>query len=178
MAGDPRDMDPDERLALAKYEAQRGELQRALAMLKPLIAAERPPADSLAVLARLYARIGLMERAQAAFRRYLEYHPGAVHETFELGATYFDEGDDGKALEYWDRALALQPTHPPALFYSAAALSRTGKPADARRQLDVLLKSAPADNVYVERARDLLKTLEAAPTAAEAAAPANPYGGH
>jgi tetratricopeptide (TPR) repeat protein len=181
MASDAHDLDAEELLALTRHDLQRGEFERALARLKPLASLPQPPADSLALIARVHAQLGLMERAQAAFRRYLESHPDAVHETFELGATYFDQGNDVKALEYWTQALALQPTHPPALFFSAAALSRTGRSADARRHLDVLFKSAPTDNLYVERARDLLKTLEAAPAPvpAESAAPhANPYGGH
>jgi tetratricopeptide (TPR) repeat protein len=176
---EPQPLDGEELLALAKHEIQRGDFERALARLKPLVSLADPPADALAVAARVYAQLGLMERARAAFARYLESHPGAVHETFELGATYFDQGDDPKALEHWHRALSLQPTHPPTLFFSAAALSRAGKGADARRHLDVLFNSAPADNLYVERGRDLQKTLDAAASTVEAAPPAaTPYGGH
>ena len=174
---DPQPLDAEEQLAVAKHEIQRGDLERALSRLKSLASLPRPPADALAVMGRVYAQVGLMDRSQAAFARYLEAHPEAVHETFELGATYFDQGQDAKALEQWGRALLLQPTHPPTLYFSAAALSRTGKNADARRRLDVLFKSAPADNLYVERGRDLLKTLDAAP-AAEAPPAAAPYRGH
>src|SRR5690349_18530449 len=180
MATEPQDLDVEESLALARQQVQRGDFERALAKLKPLVALAQPPADSLALMARVYAQLGLMERAQGAFRRYLESHPGAAHETFELGATYFDQGNDAKALEYWNQALAIAPTHPPALFFSAAALSRSGKSADARRHPEVLFNSAPADNLYVERARDLLKTLETPAAAVVEGAPpaATPYGGH
>jgi len=182
MANELQDIDVEESLALARHQVQHGNFESALARLKPLIALPQPPADSLAMIARVYAQLGLMERAQVAFRRYLEAHPGAAHETFELGATYFDQGNDSKALEHWGQALAITPTHPPALFFSAAALSRSGKGADARRHLEVLFNSAPADNLYVERARDLLKALDGAPAATvagESAPPAlTPYGGH
>jgi tetratricopeptide (TPR) repeat protein len=180
MAIEPQDLDVEESLALARHQVQHGDFESALARLKPLAALAQPPADSLALMARVYAQLGLMERAQGAFRRYLESHPGAAHETFELGATYFDEGNDAMALEHWTRALAIAPTHPPALFFSAAALSRSGKAADARRHLEVLFNSAPADNLYMERARDLLKTLDAAtaPVITGAPQPVTPYGGH
>jgi tetratricopeptide (TPR) repeat protein len=180
METEPQGLELEESLALARHQVQHGDFERALARLKPLVALAQPPADSLAMIARVYAQLGLMERAQGAFRRYLESHPGAAHETFELGVTYFDQGDDAQALEHWTQALAIVPTHPPALFFSAAALSRSGKAADARRHLEVLFNSAPADNLYVGRARDLLKTLEAAPApVTEGAPPAVvPYGGH
>jgi tetratricopeptide (TPR) repeat protein len=181
MDDDRHGLDPEEALAVARHDAQRGELERALTRLKAIVSMPDPPADSLAVIARIYAQLGLMERAQAAFRGHLKSHPGAVHETFELGATYYDQGNDARALEHWNEALAMQPTHPPALFFSAAALSRAGKGAEARRHLDVLFKSTPADNLYVERARDLLRTLEAAPAQiAGDVAPqrTNPYSGH
>jgi tetratricopeptide (TPR) repeat protein len=182
MGTELKELDVEELLALARHEVQNGEFADALARLKALVSLAPPPADSLAMMARVYAQLGLMERAQAAFRRYLESHPEAAHETFELGATYFDQGNDSQALEHWNQALAIVPTHPPALFFSAAALSRTGKVADARRHLEVLFKSTPADNLYVERARDLLKTLEGAPasviTGEDVPAAVTPYGGH
>ena len=179
MLTEPKDQDVEESLALARHQVMHGDLEHALGRLKPLAALAQPPADSLALLARVYAQIGMMERAQTAFRRYLESHPGATHETFELGATYFDQGNDAKALEYWAQALTIAPTYPPALFFSAAALSRSGRTDDARRHLEVLFNSAPADNLYVERARNLLKALEdGTPPAPEAAPAATPYGGH
>ncbi len=180
MAIEPQDQDVEESLALARHQVMHGDLEHALDRLKPLATLAQPPADSLVLLARVYAQLGLMDRAQGAFRRYIEAHPGAAHETFELGATYFDQGNDAKALECWGQALAIAPTYPPALFFSAAALSRTGNNADARRHLEVLFNSAPAYNLYVERARDLLKTLDTGTAAVVAGAPqpAAPYGGH
>jgi tetratricopeptide (TPR) repeat protein len=181
MANDPQELDAEELLALAKHELQRGELEDALGKLKRLVSRKQPPDDAHAVIARAYAQLGLMDRAQGAFKKYLEQHPDSAHETFELGVTYFDQGKNDKAMEYWQRVLKLQPTHPPALFFSAAAMSRTGQTADARRQLDVLFKSAPADNLYAERGRDLLKALESEPppgAGAQQPAPATPYRGH
>jgi len=178
MAADPQDLDGDELLALARHELQRGEHESALLKLKRLVSQKKSPAEALAVMARLYGQLGLPERARKSFEKYLEVNPGAAHETFELGVTYFDEGNDGRALDCWKRALELQPTHPPALFFSALAHSRTGDVAESRRQLDVLLKAAPADNLYAERARDLLKTFGTIEPAGSMLSGANPYRGH
>ncbi len=178
MAAEPEDLDAEELLALAKHELQRGEHERALVKLKRLASQRKPPAEALAVTARAYAQLGLTERARASFEKYLELNPKAAHETFELGATYFDQGDDGRALDCWKRALELHPAHPPALFFSALAHSRTGNVAESRRQLDVLLKATPADNLYVERGRDLLKSLDVQAIGSVVPPGANPYRGH
>jgi tetratricopeptide (TPR) repeat protein len=179
MAADTMELDAEELLALAKHELLRGEHESALLKLKRLVSQKKPPAEALALMARLYAQLGLTERARKTFEKYLEQKPDAAHETFELGATYFDEGNDGRALDFWKRALELQPAHPPALFFSALAHSRSGNLAESRRQIDVLLKAASPDNLYVGRARELLKTFDAqgAEPPVQAAGP-NPYRSH
>jgi tetratricopeptide (TPR) repeat protein len=180
MATEPQDLDADELLALAKHEVQRGELESALLKLKRLVSQKKPPAAAVAAIARVYAQLGLTDSAQKHFRKYLELNPDAAHETFELGVTYFDQGNDAGALDYWKRALELQPAHPPALFFSAVAHSRMGNVAEARRGIDVLLKTAPSDNLYVERGRELLKSLDGQPLAQGLSVPSGstPYGGH
>jgi cytochrome c-type biogenesis protein CcmH/NrfG len=86
-----------------------------------------------------------------------------VLETFELGVTYFEGGEGAEAKEIWDKVLSASPTHPPTLFYAGLLAAQEGRMPDAHRNLDVLLKSTPADNLYVTRARDLLKSLEKPP---------------
>jgi hypothetical protein len=73
--------------------------------------------------------------------------------------------------------LGKAPTHPPTLFYSGLLAAQEGRMPDARRNLDVLFKSTPADNLYVTRGRDLLRDIEnpqPGPNAGEP--PAAPYG--
>jgi tetratricopeptide (TPR) repeat protein len=113
--------------------------------------------------ARLYAQLGLWERAKPLFQRYIEAEPKAMNEVFQLGMVHFDAGEVKEALAIWSGLLKDHPTHPPALFFTALAHSQTGQIAEARHGLDVLLKSAPADNLYFNRGKELLQAIENQP---------------
>jgi len=175
----------DELVSLARLNIERGEVEEALWKLKQVIAEANPPAEALAMSARLYAQLGLFERAKPLFQRYLVMQPNAVNEIFQLGMVHFDAGQQAEALKIWDGLLRTQPTHPPALFYRALALHQLDQSPEARHSLDILLKSAAPDNLYFNRAKELLQTIEnppatlagrgAAPTEAMRMAPKDAY---
>lgn len=164
--------DADELLALARHDLERGQLDQALHRLKRLVGESDPKPEALVLAGRLYAQLGLSEHAQRLFEKYLMAKPDAVHETFELGMTYFDSGKVEKALEMWAKVLVQQPTYPPALFYNGLASARDGKLTDAKRNLDILLKSAPADNLYFTKGKDLLREIDQALIQADQVPPA------
>jgi len=170
-AAKPDMFEPDELVALARLNIERGEMDEALWKLKQVIAEANPPAEALSMTARLYAQLGLFERAKPLFQRYLATQPNAVNETFQLGMVHFDAGQLAEALKIWDGLLKSQPTHPPALFYRALALHQLGQSTEARHSLDILLKSAAPDNLYFNRAKELLQTIENPPAGRGGAAP-------
>ena len=51
---------------------------------------------------------------------------------------------------------------PPALFNAAWLLAQKKQIADANRHIEVLLQTAPEDNLYVGRARELQQMLNGA----------------
>ncbi len=153
-------LERDELLALARLDIEAGRTEEALRKLKPLIAGDDAPVEALPLAARLYAKLQLTERAQACYRRYLAARPEALLESFELGMTHFEKGENGEAAKLWQGVLERSPTHPPALFYRALLAAREGRAPDARRDLDVLLKAVPADNLYVGRGRELLQEMD------------------
>lgn len=153
-------LDNDELLALARRDLDAGRIEEALLKLKKLIALSTPYVEALPVAARVYGQLGLLEKARDCYQRYVKAKPDAVLETFELGVTYFEGGDKVEAKKIWDAVLASAPTHPPALFYSGLLAAQEGRMPDAHRNLDVLFKSTPADNLYVVRGRELMKDLE------------------
>jgi tetratricopeptide (TPR) repeat protein len=156
----PVQFDPEELLALARRDLDAGRIEEALLKLKKLIAQPEPYVEALPLAARVYAQLGLLEKARDCYKRYVKAKPDAVLETFELGVTYFEGGDKAEARKIWDKVLGASPTHPPTLFYSGLLAAQEGRVPDAHRNLDVLLKSAPADNLYVTRAHELLRDLE------------------
>jgi tetratricopeptide (TPR) repeat protein len=151
--------DADELLALVKYDIEKGEIEKALAKIKELLAEKKPPTEIYAIAARTYAQLGLFERAKENFKNYLKENPEATVETFQLGMAHFDCGEKDEALSIWEEVLKKEPVNPPALFYRGLALAQTGKIADAKQALDTLLKSAAADNLYFGRAKELLQAI-------------------
>ena len=152
-------LEPDELVALAKRDAENGRLEEALVKLKPLLGA-RAPAEALPLAGRIYAQLNLLERAKACFQGYVSRHPEAVQESFELGMTHFQQGEDEEARRWWRAVLERSPAHPPALYYSGVLAARAGRASEAQQHLDALVKAVPADNFYAERGRELLQQLE------------------
>lgn len=152
--------DTEELCAFADLSLEKGDLESALDKLKAVVSRKDAPAQASAMLARLYAQLGLFEKAKGLFEAYLAEAPESQVERFQLGMVHFDLGDISAALEIWEKILESSPTNPPALFYAALAYVKNSHFADARRNLDVLLKSAPPDNLYFGRAKGLLADIE------------------
>ena len=155
------DLEADELLALARHDIERGELESGLRKLKQILAGSNPLAEAQSVAGRLYAQLGLFERAQALFQSYLQTNPDSVVERFQMGMTHLDAGQQQEALAIWEQLLHDHPVHPPALFYKGLVLAQAGKVPEAKQSLDILMKSAPADNLYFGRAKELLQAIDA-----------------
>jgi tetratricopeptide (TPR) repeat protein len=152
--------DSDEIVALARLDMEQGRVEQALLKLKALLAHASPPPEAISMAAKIYAQLGLFDRAKSLFERYLSIRPEAVEEEFQLGMVQLDKGESDQALQTWQGMLKRMPTFPPGLFYSAVVLNGQGKMADAIRHLDVLIKTAPADNLYFGRSKELLQSIE------------------
>lgn len=150
----------DELLALARLDIERGALEEALRKLKQLTALKEPLADAFSLTGRLYAQLGLWDRAKREFQRYLEKEPNAVTEAFELGMVNFDAGHREEAKRIWDGLLQKHALHPPALFYRALLSADQGEATEAKQRLELLLKSVAADNLYFGRAKELMQAIE------------------
>jgi tetratricopeptide (TPR) repeat protein len=153
-------LERDELLALALRDLENNRLEEALRKLKPLIAGDDALIEALPLAARVYAQLGLTERAQGCYRRYLAARPDALVECFELGMTHFERGETDEAARLWQGVLERSPAHPPTLFYRALLNARGGRLPDARRDLEVLFNAVPADNLYVGRGRELLQEID------------------
>jgi tetratricopeptide (TPR) repeat protein len=150
----------DELYALARRDFEKGELEGALRKLKPILASGNPESEAMGLAARIYAQLRLFERAKELFQRLVADRPDAYDEMFQLGMVNFESGNPEEAIARWDALLELQPTYPPALFYSAVALTQGANPTDAKRMLNVLLQATAPDNLYFDKAKNLLHALE------------------
>lgn len=154
-----KDFDREELIALAIYDLSREQIEPALAKLKRAIATDKHIDRAHALLAKIYAQLKLYNRAAEYFELYLDHFPKATQERFELGMAVLDGGAPKSALEIWAPLLA-DASHPPAMFYSALAHAELQDAAAARKQLDILLKSVAPDNLYFNRAKELLISID------------------
>ena len=152
--------DNEELLALAKLDLSKNEIEKALSKIKQVLNDSKPPAETFSIAAKIYAQLKLYTRAQEMFNAYIKANPDAQLETFQLGMTYFESGDRKEAVKVWGQILEKLPKHPPALFYSALAFAQDNDVIAAKKILSTLIQSAPNDNLYFNRGKDLLTSIE------------------
>ncbi len=150
----------DELIALARIDIGKGDLEKALGKLKQAISRGNCPVEALAMTARLYAQIGLFDRAETYFSQYLNQVPGAANEAFQYGMVQLDSGDSDAALATWEKLLEKRPEHPPAQFYTGLVQAEKQLLDEAKETLESLIKGIPVDNLYFGRAKDLLQAIE------------------
>jgi tetratricopeptide (TPR) repeat protein len=152
--------DSDELIALAGVDMKNGQLESALLKVKHVLCGDGENSRALTLGAKLYAQLALFDKAKGLYKRLLEQSPESTTERFEYGMVHFDQGNISDALSIWHELLGMVPVHPPALFYRGLAQLQLGNEADARKSFGVLLQTAPADNLYFGRAKDLLTKLD------------------
>ncbi|ABC30805.1 tetratricopeptide repeat protein [Hahella chejuensis] len=157
----------DELLALARLDVDAKRIDEALAKLKRAYQLPEFPPEVESLLAKIYAQLDLLERASFHYESFLARETKAVLERFQYGMVQFEQGIKDRALQVWAEVLEDEPTHPPSLFYASLANVELGNENEARRLIDILLKSAPVDNLYFNRAKTLLQDLDGRRSQAE-----------
>ncbi|WP_020407777.1 tetratricopeptide repeat protein [Hahella ganghwensis] len=150
----------DELLALAKLDIENSRIDFALAKLKQANSLPDPQPECDSLLAKLYAQLNLFDRASYHYESYLMKKPDALLERFQYGMVYYEQSIKERALLVWKEVLDEVPTFPPALYYCALVSWEEDNEPEARRLIDILLKSAPADNLYFKRGKELLNALD------------------
>ena len=75
-------------------------------------------------------------------------------------------GDSGKAIEYLEKGVKLNPNHSPMRFHLAEAYEANNRDADAKKQIEALMALTPdpkymaEHKVAVEKAKKLLEKME------------------
>lgn len=154
--------DSDELLALSDLNFQSGNHQDALEKLKILVRRENAPLQTHALLGRIYATLGLFEKAKTAFIFYLEHQTNdrmRVNEFFQLGLVERDMGNFDAALKIWDDLLKAYPNHTPTLYNNAVILAEKQQLQKAADLLNLILEVADDKDQHIQLADQLLSRI-------------------
>ena len=153
-------LDNQERVALTKWYIQEKQLDKALIHIKPTLDDKDVNSEAILIAARLYAQLQLFDHAQKLFEQHLSNSPEDYNIRFQLGMTHFDNGNLEEALDAWHQILSKVANHPPALFYSAIALLQQDQTEQALVNLKNIINTAQVDNLYYEKAKELVVEVE------------------
>ena len=151
--------DNSELLALTKEDLKHERLDSALAKLKIIYQRTEDVSEATSLLARLYARLNLYDRSIELLEKYCEKFPKDRNELFQLGLCQLEAGITEKAKQIFDTVLESDPFYPPALFYSAVCLVESNETDTAKEKLDKLIRNVNEQNLYFDRAKDLLAKI-------------------
>ncbi|MCG8671035.1 MAG: tetratricopeptide repeat protein [Pseudomonadales bacterium] len=156
---DLQKFDAEELIALSQLDLENNNVAGALEKIKAALDYQDCPVVANALAAKIYAQLKLHHKAKPLFATFLEANPNAVTERFQLGMVNLESGEQQTALEIWGNILEVEPTHAPSLYFSAIANLELNNRDDAERHLNVLLQSAPSDNLYFGKGKELLDDL-------------------
>ena len=151
--------DQDELMALTEQDLRRENYAEALEKLKVIGGRNGVPVAYHAVLGRVYASLGLLQRARHAFATYVENTPDSIHEHFQLGMVERDMGNLPEAQQIWDQVLEKEQDYPPALYFKAASLVDLNEYREAMPLLQRLKDTAHQTRVLIGNRPVYQKTL-------------------
>lgn len=120
--------------------ARAGQLDRAEAILRGVLARTPRESDALQLLGMIERRRGRMDDAATLFRRSLAVRPAQPNVLNNLGNCLADLGRHDEAVPIYREALALQPNYADAAVNLALALNAAGQFAAARDVLQLPLR--------------------------------------
>jgi predicted Zn-dependent protease len=109
---------------------------------KPTAVAVATAVPSYADAERAFRR-GHYEEAAGMFTAYTEHEPDNAWGQYMLGLSSWKIGQHARALEAFDAALRLDPSHRKSLLNSARVLLETGRPQDALERVERALAIEP-----------------------------------
>lgn len=152
-------LDIEELIHVTRWQIEQAQFGDALVSIKHAMQRDDHPDTVYSLAGKIYAQLGLMQQAKQAFEVFLKREPDALNDLFQYGMVHYENRELDKAISIWNQVLDKNRNYPPALFYSALAYANGHDTGKALKIIDQLIKSAPADNLYVERGQELKKSI-------------------
>lgn len=133
----------DDLLALAADLEAGGESHEAADVLRAVLQADGPSADTEFALAELLFRAGDLAAARERYYVTIEIAPDHLAARTGLGRVLAALGEPQVALAALDGVIAREPAYPDAHFHAAGVLRTLGRHAEARRRLQAFVELSP-----------------------------------
>ncbi|MBM3953582.1 MAG: tetratricopeptide repeat protein [Planctomycetes bacterium] len=152
LRSEPTDDDPpaddgeglDDLLALAADLEAGGEAHEAADVLRAVLQATGPSAETAFALAELLFRSGDLAAARERYYATIEIDPDHLAARTGLGRVLAALGQPQVALAALEGVMSRAPAYPDAHFHAAGVLRALGRDAEARRRLRTFVDLAPA----------------------------------
>ncbi len=128
-------------LGLAEAQVDAGNSQAAIATLRQVNPSDKGEAWSR--LGQAYVRLGIIDQAQAALKKSLEYDPEIPETHYALAAVYLRQNHPDLAEASYREAIRLQPDYSAAHSNLAIFLYQTRRPVEARQHFETAIRYNP-----------------------------------
>lgn len=135
---------------LAETKRDQGQLTEAIRLYRQALAITDAQPGLHLGLGDVLQRNGEYEAAKAAFEHALSLDPDSFAALYNLGVTYAEMGQTGKAIEYYDQAAEKSPDHPQVAYVwnNLGALHRAA--GDTEKALTSFVEAAKRSPSHLE----------------------------
>jgi tetratricopeptide (TPR) repeat protein len=129
-----------------------------ITLLREMVAEDSTNADAHYYLGLFSVKSGQLDKAIARFEKVVGLRPDDIKYQVEVGYQFMVMDTVVLALQCFERGLMLDSTDNNSLFFSAQALQRMNRPAEAKQRYEALLRHNN-DEVVAEKVKEFLDTL-------------------
>jgi tetratricopeptide (TPR) repeat protein len=152
-------MNPDSLKLQQAIELVNGENPMAgITILREMVAEDSTNVDAHYYLGLFSVKSGQLDKAIDRFERVLALRPNDIKYQVEVGYQFMVMDTVDLALQCFDRGLALDSTDNNSLFFSAQALERLNRPAEAKQRYEALLRHN-TDSVVTQKVQEFIDSL-------------------
>jgi tetratricopeptide (TPR) repeat protein len=152
-------MDPDSLKLQQAVELVNGSNPMAgITMLREMVAEDSTNIDAHYYLGLFSVKSGQLDKAIDRFEKVLALSPNDIKYQIEVGYQFMVMDTVALALQCFERGLALDSTDNNSLFFSAQALVRLNRPAEAKQRYESLLRHNN-DTIVAQKVQEFIDTL-------------------